>query len=103
MAGVMAWATSPKGRRYMDTASRTVAGIGGGYALSAAAAMFLGVALPLPRAEAVYTATMLSFAIYTGAIIWAFSAASRTVWPGIVLPALLLGGGAWLLRQGGLS
>ncbi|MDQ2106458.1 DUF3649 domain-containing protein [Azospirillum isscasi] len=90
------------GRRRLDVASRCLAGIGGGYALAAVAAMFLALALPLalamPRAEAVYTATMLSFAIHAGAIVWAFSVRARRVWPGLLVPALLLGGGTWLLH-----
>ncbi len=86
------------GRRRLDVASRGLAGIGGGYALAAAAAMFLALALPMPRAEAVHTATMLSFAIHAGAIVWAFSVRSRRVWPGLLAPTLLLGGGTWLLH-----
>lgn len=89
---------SPDMRHRLDVASRTLAGIGGGYALTAATTMFLGLTLPLSKGTAVMTATMLSFTIYTCAIIWAFSVRSRRVWPGIVLPALVLGGGALLVK-----
>ncbi|OYD81197.1 DUF3649 domain-containing protein [Azospirillum brasilense] len=88
----------PDGLRRLDVASRSLAGIVGGYALAAVAAMFLALTLPMPRAEAVYTATMLSFAIHAGAFVWAFAVRSRRVWPGLLAPTLLMGGGTWLLH-----
>lgn len=81
----------------LDVVSRTLAGVGGGYVMTAAATMFLSQVLPMSRGAAVLTATMLSFAIYAGAIVWAFSVRSRRVWPGIVIPALLLGAAALLI------
>jgi len=45
-----------------------------GYGLAAAWQVALARWLPLDRIDATITATMLAFAIYTGAAIWAFAA-----------------------------
>jgi hypothetical protein len=76
----------------LAVASRAVAAIVGGYALTALATFALAIFLPLTRAEASMTATLLSFVIYTCAVIWVF--ATRTAWrawAGIVAPAVVLG------------
>lgn len=76
----------------LAVASRAVAAIVGGYVLTALATFALAIFLPLARAEASMTATLLSFVIYTCAVIWVF--ATRTAWrawAGIVVPAVLLG------------
>ncbi|WP_292497310.1 iron transporter [Methylobacterium sp.] len=68
----------------------------GGYAVAALATAFLSLTLPMVRSEAVATATLLSFAILAGAVIWVFAArtlARATL--GLVLPAVLLGLGVW--------
>jgi len=75
--------------------SRAVAAIVGGYALTAAVIALLALWLPMARAEAVLTVTMLSFALYAGAVIWVFAARSAwRAWLGILLstavPGLLL-------------
>jgi len=73
-------------------ASRVLAAILGGYALTAVAIALLALWLPMARAEAVLTATLLSFALYAGAVIWVFAARSAwRAWLGILLPALGLG------------
>jgi hypothetical protein len=79
-------------RRRTGLLFRIVAGVGGGYAVAALCTMVLSLGLPMPRAEAVLTATMASFAIYAGLIIWAF-AAHRVlcVWAGMAATAALLG------------
>ncbi|WP_374655515.1 DUF3649 domain-containing protein [Dongia sp.] len=72
-------------------AARILAAGAGGYGLAAAAALGLPAVLPLPRAEAVLTAAMLSFPLCCGAVIWAFAARSVSrAWLGIMPPALLL-------------
>lgn len=54
--------------------------------------------LPEPKADAVLTATLLSFAIYTLAILWAFAArTARLAWLGLLVPTALCGALAWLL------
>lgn len=68
--------------------SRVLAALLGGYALAALLASALALALPWmglgTRAEGVQAAGLLSFALYTGAAIWAFSAGSATrAWLGL--------------------
>lgn len=76
----------------MSVASRVVAAILGGYALTALATMALAIFLPMPKAEASMAATLLSFLIYTCAVIWVFATRTATrAWVGIVAPALVLG------------
>ncbi|MFC0710523.1 hypothetical protein [Azorhizophilus paspali] len=60
----------------LDTAARVVLAVFGGYGFSALATVSLSWALPLPPAQAVLTATMLSFALFCALAIWAFSASS---------------------------
>lgn len=75
----------------LSVASRVLAAAVGGYALAAAAAVVLGHVLPGSRAGAVLAATQLSFAIYAGAILWAFAARSGgKAWAGLLLPAAVL-------------
>ncbi|WP_198381523.1 DUF3649 domain-containing protein [Roseomonas sp. KE2513] len=78
-------------RRLGGLLLRSLAGIGGGYALAALATVVLSLSLPLARSEAVLAATMASFAVHAAAIIWAFAARSalRAV-TGLVTGAALL-------------
>lgn len=87
-------ATRVDGRYRLAITSRTVAAIGGGYALAAgfAAALSLLLAQCMPRVEAVLTATMLSWAVYAMAAGWAFYARTAWgAWGGTLLPAMVLG------------
>lgn len=78
-------------------ALRTLMAVLGGYALAASATAALAVWLPTAPATAVITANLLSFLIYTGAVLWAFSTRSAArACLGITVPALLLAGLAWL-------
>jgi len=75
----------------LGVASRSVAAIVGGYVLAALATMLLSVSLPMARAEAVMTATLLSFAIYTCAVMWVFATRSALrAWLGLLIPAALI-------------
>ena len=66
--------------------------IGGGYLLASIASVFLSYILPLSKSDAVVTASLLSFAIFTGAVIWVFSAKRlRNAWLGLAVPILVLG------------
>jgi len=65
-------------RRVGGILLRVAAGVFGGYGVAALATMLLSVSLPMPRAEAVVTATMASFAVHAGAMVWAFAA--RGAW-----------------------
>jgi hypothetical protein len=73
----------------------------GGYALAGLATAFLSLTLPMVRSEAVATATLISFAILAGAVIWAFAA--RTLLRaalGLGFPIALVGLGLWLALDG---
>ena len=84
----------------LGVASRAVAAIFGGYALTAAAIALLAIWLPLARAEAVLTATMLSFALYATAVIWVFAARSAwRAWFGMLVPTIVLGSLLLLTRS----
>lgn len=78
-------------RYRLAVASRAVAAIGGGYLLAAAATTVLSLVLPLSRAEAVVTATLLSFLVYACAVIWVFAAATAwRAWIGLAIPTVVL-------------
>lgn len=83
--------------------SRIAAAALGGYALTSAATVLLALIWPAPKAQAVLWGTMLSFAVYTTAVIWAFTTRSATrAWVGMLGSAAVCAGLAWLL-QGGLA
>lgn len=76
----------------LAVASRALAAIIGGYALTALATTALAIFLPLSRSEASMTATLLSFVIYTCVVLWVFATRSATrAWLGIVAPGIVLG------------
>lgn len=82
---------SPSISYRLSVAFRAVAGLVGGYLLTAAATSALALFLPMDRAAATLAATMLSFAIYACSVLWVFAA--RSAWlacAGIALPALAL-------------
>jgi hypothetical protein len=84
--------------------SRIAAAVFGGYALATALSIALSRSLPLPRAEAVLTGMLLSFAVYAAAILWAFTVrTARRAWLGMLVPAGVFGAISWLLRAGGAS
>ena len=75
----------------LGVASRSVAAIVGGYVLAALVTMLLSVSLPMARSEAVMTATLLSFAIYTCAVMWVFATRSALrAWLGLLIPAAVI-------------
>ncbi|GJL61025.1 MAG: hypothetical protein NPIRA03_38820 [Nitrospirales bacterium] len=59
---------------WITVTSRVGAATCGGYALTYACTAWLSAVLPLAKSEAVLTASMISFVIYTAAILWAFAA-----------------------------
>lgn len=86
-------------------ASRALAAALGGYALASLFTAVLAVGLPrmsdTSRASALLMATMLSFAVYAVAVIWAFSTRSALrAWAGIVLPSAMLAAALWALKAG---
>lgn len=83
-------------------ASRILAAAAGGYALSAASAVWLAVALPGPRSEATTAGSLASFAVMTGAVLWAFAARTPArAWTGLAIPAAALAVLATALAPGG--
>ncbi|HNP60374.1 MAG TPA: DUF3649 domain-containing protein [Nitrospirales bacterium] len=78
---------------WITTSSRVAAAVFGGYALAYACTAWLSMVLPLAKSEAVLTASMMSFLIYTGAILCAFATATpMRAWVVLLIPTLLLGG-----------
>jgi len=64
----------------------------GGYILTNLLSVFLSYLLPFSKSDAVVTASLLSFAIYTSLIMWVFSVKSlRHVWWGLAVPGVVLG------------
>ena len=87
---------------HLGVASRGVAAIAGGYVLAALATMLLSVSLPMARSEAVMTATLLSFTIYTCAVLWVFATGSALrAWLGLLIPGAAIA--AILQAMGALS
>lgn len=71
-------------------ASRVLAALLGGYALTSSITVLLSLVWPLPTAPAVAASTMLSFTVYTGVILWIFAARRlRTVWLGLIVATVL--------------
>ena len=91
-------------RYRLMVASRILAAVVAGYALTSAASILLALLLPIPKAEAVLASTMLSFAIYAGVVIWVFQARSATrAWLGLLVALAVLTLACWLLMPGGAA
>ncbi|RZT39344.1 hypothetical protein [Cupriavidus agavae] len=82
--------------------SRLLAAIFGGYLLASSAIVASAMLAPDHRASAVMASSLLSYAIYTAAVIWTFAArTTRAAWLGLLAPAallLMLAGLAWAAR-----
>ncbi len=79
--------------------SRALAAVLAGYAFAYAFAAFASLALPLARAEAVVTASMLSFVVYLIAVVWAFAARSAArAWAALLAGSALFGAAALGLK-----
>lgn len=75
----------------LGVASRALAAIVGGYALSALAATVAAIYFPGTRAEAAVFGMLLSFVIYTLAVMWVFAVRSALrAWLGLLLPSVPL-------------
>ena len=86
----------------LGVASRGVAAIVGGYVLAALVTRLLSVSLPMARSEAVMTATLLSFTIYTCAVLWVFATGTALrAWLGLLIPGAAIA--AILQAMGALS
>ncbi|MDR0200721.1 MAG: DUF3649 domain-containing protein [Delftia acidovorans] len=83
--------------------SRILAALFGGYAVAALASVAM-LALPADRTQAAISGTLLSFAVYAGAVIWVFAVRSaRRAWAGLLVAALVLAPAAWWTWGKGLS
>lgn len=91
--------------RCLDVALRSAAALFGGYALAGAATSALALALRnQPREEAVFLATLPSYLLWAGAVVWVFGARTALrAWLGLLVPGLLCALAIWLLRSGGAS
>jgi hypothetical protein len=84
-------------------AARVLAALVGGYALAYGCTAFLSVYLPLARPDRVTFASLLSFAIWTAAVIYVFAARrARHAWLWLVGLTLLLCLAAFLPTQFGV-
>jgi Ca2+/H+ antiporter len=84
-----------------SVAGRVVLAAGGGYGIAALATALLSLTLPMARSEAVATATLLSFAVMAGIVVFVF--ATRTLLRAILTvagTALVLGALLWLAMGG---
>ena len=70
------WKNSAIWRDSLHIGNRCLAAIFGGYLLGAVATILLAQILPLSQVDRVLTAMMLSFTVYTCAVIWVFSVKS---------------------------
>ncbi|WCS27904.1 iron transporter [Methylobacterium sp. NMS14P] len=88
-------------RTRLAVAARIALAVFAGYGLAGLATAALALGLPMSRADAASTATMLSFAVYAAAVLWTFGARRlATAALGLLLPALALGGLVWALHGG---
>ena len=95
---------SPDTRYRWQIALRLMLGIIGGYALANISAILLSYLLPMPKSDAVMTGILLSFAIYTGAIMWVFAVQSaHKAWLGLAVPSFVLGTIALILKFAGVT
>lgn len=80
--------------------SRITAALLGGYTLAALASV-AALALPMARTEAVFTGLLLSFVVYTLAVIWVFAVRSATrAWAGLLVAGVPLLLAAWSVWKG---
>ena len=85
-------------------AFRVTVAIIGGYALANITAILLSYLLPMSKSDAVMTGILLSFAVYTSAIMWVFAVRSaRRACIGLLTPSLVLGAVALLLKFTGVA
>jgi hypothetical protein len=83
-------------------ASRILAAVIGGYALTSGLAVLLALLLPVSKSEATQASTMLSFIIYAVVVLWIFAARSITrVWLTLLATSLPLWLLCWWLIQRG--
>ncbi|SHM61805.1 Protein of unknown function [Duganella sacchari] len=83
--------------RRLGVASRALAAIGGGYAVTSLAVTALALTLPGREVDRVVAATLSGLAIFPCIVMWSF--ATRTAlraWLGVLAMAVALGAVVWL-------
>ncbi|MFE1599244.1 iron transporter [Methylobacterium sp. ID0610] len=81
-------------------AGRILLAAGGGYGIAALATALLSLTLPLARAEAVTAATLLSFAVMIGVVVFVFAARSLLrAFVGVGAAGLVLGALLWIVMS----
>lgn len=77
--------------------SRIVAGIAGSFVTASAVVIALPVFTRGHKVDAVTTASMVGFAVWTGAVIWVFAARTATrAWLGLMATTLACVSVVWL-------
>lgn len=77
-------------RGIMPLMSRILAALFGGYAVAALTSVAT-LALPMSKPQGVLTGMLLSFIVYTAAVIWVFAVRSaRRAWAGLLIVAIPL-------------
>ncbi|MDQ8020521.1 MAG: DUF3649 domain-containing protein [Moraxellaceae bacterium] len=91
-------------RRSGALLSRILAALFGGYALAALTSVAT-LALPMDEVQGVLTGMLLSFVVYTCAVVWVFAVRSATrAWVGLLVAAVPLVLMAWSVwSQGGAA
>jgi predicted Co/Zn/Cd cation transporter (cation efflux family) len=75
----------------LGVASRALAAIGGGYAVSSLAVTALALALPGREVDRVVAATLTGLVVYPCAVMWCFATRTATrAWLGLIAAGLLL-------------
>jgi hypothetical protein len=89
-----------RARRTGPLISRIVAAVLGGYALAALTSV-AALALPMTKPQAVISGMLLSFLVFTAAVVWVFAVRSaRRAWAGLLLAAVPLLLAAWAVWSG---
>lgn len=81
----------------LSVLSRVVAAALGGYACAVAVSIWVSHIVPAPRVEGVTTGLLLGFAVFAGAVVWVFAAATaRRAWAGVLSVTALFAVMAWI-------
>ncbi|MET0356067.1 MAG: DUF3649 domain-containing protein [Cellvibrio sp.] len=84
--------TDPELNRYRwQVAIRIFLAVAGGYLVTNLLIILLSYVLPLSKSDAVVTASLMSFAIFSSWVVWVFSVKNlRQIWWGLLVSAVSL-------------
>lgn len=95
---------APTARPAWDVPLRILTAAAGGYVLTSLVTMLLARTLPGNPLDTAMAATVMSFAVYTAAIVWVFAARKALTAASSVLGLILLTGAAvWLSSRLGMA